>query len=96
MGGIELFVNFFIFLLLLAVFFFFSFLLSFFLLSPGVAGKGWWWEDTAFTASLRHKPVYLLKQQTSSMPGEQWQRAVPEWDETVCLLKRPPTLPERV
>lgn len=68
----------------------------FFALFPGVAGKGWWWEDTAFTASLRHWPVYLLKQQTSSMPGEQWQRAVPEWDETVCLLKRPPTSPERV
>lgn len=89
-GGIKLFVNFFISLLLLAgIFFFFS-------PSPGVAGKGWWWEYRAFTASLRHKSVYLLKQQTSSVPGEQWQRAVPEWDETVCLLKRPPTSPERV
>lgn len=76
--------------------FFSSSFFFFFLLSPGVAGKGWWWEDTAFTASLRHKPVYLLKQQTSSMPGEQWQRAVPEWDETVRLLKRPPTSPERL
>lgn len=46
---------------------FFFFLLPF----PRVAGKGWWWEDAAFTASLRHRPVYLLKQQTSSVPGVQ-------------------------